>query len=132
MQVRNTNQRKLILDIMTNNYSHPTADEIYEKARTLDPHISRGTVYRNLAFLSEAGSILKITVPEGADHYDSTLENHYHFYCNKCFKMVDVPSGIILETENAISQMQNNGFTVKKHNLIFSGICPNCNSNSGV
>ena len=60
MQVRNTVQRKIILDIMKDNFSHPTAEEIYETARSIDGHISRGTVYRNLGFLSDTGEILKI------------------------------------------------------------------------
>ncbi|MCR4789938.1 MAG: transcriptional repressor [Treponemataceae bacterium] len=126
MQVRNTNQRKLILDLMTDNYSHPTADEIYEAARKLDPHISRGTVYRNLNFLAESGSILKISVPDGADHFDSTLKPHYHFHCEKCGRMYDVPQSIKLEMSNAIQEMQENGFSVQDHNLIFTGLCPDC------
>ncbi len=63
MQTRNSNQRKIIMEIMKDNYTHPTADEIYEQARLVDVHISRGTVYRNLGLLSETGEILKISVP---------------------------------------------------------------------
>lgn len=127
MQTRNTNQRKLIMDIMNNNYSHPTADEIYEKARAADPHISRGTVYRNLAILSESGSIAKITVPEGADHYDCTTSLHYHFCCSKCGKMFDAPDGVKVETEAAAKEMEKQGFAVNGHNLIFFGLCSVCN-----
>ena len=54
MQVRNTNQRKIILEILKNNYTHPTADEIFEKARAIDEHISRGTV-----FLQKQGKFLR-------------------------------------------------------------------------
>lgn len=126
MQSRNTNQRKLILGLMTENYSHPTADEIYELARKADPHISRGTVYRNLNFLAEKGSILKISVPDGADHFDSTTKEHFHFHCSRCGKMCDVPESVSVEMEEAADEMELKGFLVEGYNLIFTGICPAC------
>lgn len=127
MQVRNTNQRKIILDIMKNNYTHPTADEIYEKARSVDSHISRGTVYRNLGFLADTGDILKICVPNGPDHYDCNLYEHYHFCCNKCGRMYDVPETVKVDTVTVSEQMGKNGFNIDSHNLIFTGLCPDCN-----
>lgn len=127
MQIRNTNQRKIILDIMKNNFSHPTADEIYEKARVIDNHISRGTVYRNLGFLSENGEILKICVPNGPDHYDSTLHEHYHFCCSKCNKMYDIPGSLSIEADKVSDEMSKNGFRIISHSLIFTGLCPDCN-----
>ena len=126
MQSRNTNQRKLILGLMTENYSHPTADEIFELARKVDSHISRGTVYRNLNFLAEKGDILKISVPDSADHFDSTIKEHYHFHCLKCGKMYDVPESVSVEMEEAANEMKLKGFLVEGHNLTFTGICPSC------
>lgn len=128
MQVRNTTQRKIILDIMKDNYSHPTAEEIYEKARIIDEHISLGTVYRNLGFLSETGEILKVCVPNGSDHYDSSLHEHYHFCCDKCGKMHDLPESVKMETSNVSEQMSKEGFKIFSHNLVFTGLCPNCNN----
>lgn len=126
MQVRNTQQRKLILELMTDNFSHPTADEVYELARKREPHISRGTVYRNLNFLAESGNIVKIIVPGGADHYDSKLERHYHFYCRSCRRLFDVPSVCSLTLDAIPAEMEKSGFLVEGHNLIFTGTCPNC------
>lgn len=127
MQTRNSNQRKIIMEIMKDNYTHPTADEIYEQARLVDDHISRGTVYRNLGLLSETGEILKISVPNGSDHYDSRLHEHYHFCCQNCGKMFDVPGNISVETKKVSAQMAKDGFKVSAHNLIFTGLCPECN-----
>ena len=126
MQERNTNQRKLILDLMAENYTHPTADEIYELARKRNPHISRGTVYRNLGFLCRNGGILKISVPDGPDHYDSTLREHYHFCCKNCGKMQDVPGEVKIETGAVLKKMADEGFTVTERNLVFTGFCPAC------
>jgi len=52
MQRRNTQQRKIIYEILKNTDIHPTADWIYSEVRKLIPNISLGTVYRNLKVLN--------------------------------------------------------------------------------
>ncbi|MBQ1710373.1 MAG: transcriptional repressor [Treponema sp.] len=126
MQNRNSAQRSLILDIMAGNKTHPTADEIYEEARKKDPHISRGTVYRNLNFLVDSKNILRIPVPNGADHFDSTLEEHYHFYCENCGKVTDVPELDISKIKEAESALSQQGYSQIKHKIVFEGLCPEC------
>ena len=126
MQNRNSAQRSLILDIMAGNKTHPTADEIYEEARKKDPHISRGTVYRNLNFLVDSKNILRISVPNGADHFDSTLEEHYHFYCENCGKVTDVPELDISKIKEAESALSHQGYSQIKHKIVFEGLCPEC------
>ena len=54
---RNTIQRALTLEAVQKLQSHPTADEVYAAVSAEHPHISRGTVYRNLNQLSEDGKI---------------------------------------------------------------------------
>ena len=66
VQRRNTRQRKLVLDAVRQSYNHPTADEIYNVVRAQDDKISRGTVYRNLNLLADAGEILSIKTPGGS------------------------------------------------------------------
>lgn len=126
MQNRNSAQRSLILDIMAGNKTHPTADEIYEEARKKDPHISRGTVYRNLNFLVDSKNILRISVPNGADHFDSTLEEHYHFYCENCGKVTDVPDLDISKIKETVSALSQQGYSQIKHKIVFEGLCPEC------
>ena len=56
---RNTKQRKVIIEELRKFHSHPTADEIHRMVRKRLPRISLGTVYRNLALLSQMGMIRK-------------------------------------------------------------------------
>ena len=81
VQRRNTRQRKLVLDAVRQSYNHPTADEIYNVVREQDDKISRGTVYRNLNLLANAGEILSIKTP-GGSRFDRTIEPHgtYHLH----------------------------------------------------
>ncbi len=79
VQRRNTRQRKLVLDAVRQSYNHPTADEIYNVVREQDDKISRGTVYRNLNLLADAGEILSIKTP-GLEYQLHPNTSHIHPY----------------------------------------------------
>ena len=123
--LRNTPQRKLILEVVRQSYDHPTADTIYRRASEIAPKISLGTVYRNLAVLTELKEILKISSPQGPDHYDFNLSDHCHFFCKKCGEMCDIP----LEcspSERELHAPEKSGFDIHGHTLTYVGICPSC------
>ena len=126
MQNRNSAQRTLIMNIMEGNKTHPTADEIYDQARKADPHISRGTVYRNLNLLVENGILLRVSVHDAADHFDSTLKEHFHFHCRRCHKVLDVPDFCPSEVMAVESKMEEAGFKSLSHTIVFEGFCPDC------
>lgn len=123
-QTRNTPQRSLILGLMENNYNHPTADEVYELARKQEPHISRATVYRNLNLLAEMGEIRRLSMPDGPDHFDCRMTNHYHFLCRSCKKVVDtiLPYNEMLNFAEAGLP----GYRTEWHRLVLVGFCPKC------
>lgn len=121
---RDTHQRKVIRDLLCEDRTHPTADEVYERAREVLPNISRGTVYRNLGVLSENGEILHLKVPVGPDHYDSTLTGHYHFLCRCCHRMQDTSLPYQTEWKNRIPDLA--GCEIEDHQLLFLGICKEC------
>ena len=122
---RNTKQRELLLDIVRAHTDHPTADTIFEEAHRLDEKISRGTVYRNLNYLSEAGAIMHIKVP-GADRYDLKTDFHYHFLCVRCRGVWDLPFEYTPEYDKMLSELTR--YEVFRHRLLFEGLCPSCKS----
>lgn len=83
-------QRSLILDIVRANPVHPTAEWVYEQARKEMPSIGIATVYRNLNALADMGEIGRIVSADGADRFDSNLEEHYHLQCRACGRLVDL------------------------------------------
>ena len=121
---RNTVQRVLILSILEHNRTHPTADEIYRLACQKKPRISRGTVYRNLNLLVETGQIRRLTTPDGPDHFDRTLDNHYHFFCRNCRRMVDAALPYQEELNKASASLP--GYHTECHRLLLIGLCPDC------
>ena len=121
---RTTIQRKIILETVRKLHSHPTADEVYEAVSSEHPNISRSTVYRNLKQLAADGEISKIETPGGADHFDEDSPDHYHVRCMKCGKLFDVEMDFIPNLEQSIRDPR--GFRFKGYDLVFRGICPQC------
>ena len=68
--LRMTRQRKVILEIMKNVTSHPTADQVHQMVRKTLPHVSLATVYRNLEILSEHGMIQKLELAGAQRRFD--------------------------------------------------------------
>ena len=123
VQRRNTRQRKLVLDAVRQSYNHPTADEIYKSLREQDDKISRGTGYRNLNLLADAGEILSIKTP-GGSRVDRTIEPHAHIICTSCSRVIDVPLPFDAQLDAEASKQI--GWHVTSHYTIFEGLCPDC------
>lgn len=128
MNKRNTIQRTLVFDTVNELRCHATADEIYDTIAKNNPNISRATVYRNLNLLSEMGKIRKIEVPGGADRFDHICHDHCHVRCEKCGRVFDVDMEYIFGLEHKINNA--NGFKFTGYNILFRGICPECQKGS--
>ena len=58
--MRVTKQRTAILDFLRSKRQHYSAVQIYDAVRVSIPNISLGTVYRNLASLTQDGEIISV------------------------------------------------------------------------
>ena len=118
-------QREAILEVLRSTDTHPTANWIYTKVKERIPNISLGTVYRNLAALSEAGEIININVGDGFEHFDGNSLPHLHMHCKHCGNITDA-----YFKDDILSLMANeNGFTPENSLYIVYGICKNCKKN---
>jgi Fe2+ or Zn2+ uptake regulation protein len=98
-KTRNTRQRGIILDILRETHEHPTAEIIYREARRVLPNISLGTVYRNLNFLRDQGTVREIRPSEGgSSRFDGEDSPHAHFHCVRCSALLDIPIPQALES----------------------------------
>ena len=117
-------QKALILRAVCELKRHLTADEVYEFVKKDHPSIGKGTVYRNLAILTEEGAIRKVEVPDGSDRFDFTLKNHYHVRCVKCGEVFDVDMDEIPDLKKKIHD--THGMEFLTYDIFFKGICPEC------
>jgi Fur family peroxide stress response transcriptional regulator len=121
---RRSRQRKRILELLQGTGKHPTATWLYEKLRKEFPHLSLGTVYRNLTVLAEQGLIKRIDFGSTFDRFDANTRPHYHFVCDKCGAIVDLSLPVdegLNERANKVSSNRVTG-----HNIQFHGICEKC------
>jgi Fur family transcriptional regulator, peroxide stress response regulator len=116
-------QKELIYNLVTSTVSHPTADWVYENARRKMPHISLGTVYRNLNTLVREGRILAITNARGPVRYDANITRHSHLNCIGCGLMLDVPEA---EIDFAPRSPKIRQFEVLEYRIEFFCLCPDC------
>jgi Fur family transcriptional regulator, peroxide stress response regulator len=113
-----------ILETLKGVSTHPSADWIYNEVRKKIPHISRGTVYRNLKVLEEEGAIIDLNVDGTFGRYEIRHDNHYHFLCEQCGRIIDIFEPV--ETELNVSFAKRTGFKITRHRLEFHGICKDC------
>jgi len=117
-------QREIILETLTENVVHPTAEYLHEKVKEKDPKISLATLYRNLNKLAENGIIKKIDGLEPSSHFDHNTHKHYHFICTKCGKVYDVSAEVAPELIEKTQKLTD--FTINSHDVVFTGICKDC------
>lgn len=123
MQRRYSHRRELILNCVRNSKEHPTAEMVYQQLSSECTSLSRGTVYRNLKILASEGTLSLI--PFQVERYDGRTDPHPHLLCSNCGGVSDLEltyGGQALD-EEAERQC---GVRVDRHELIFYGICANC------
>lgn len=87
---RRSRKRDIILRIVQETDSHPTAEWVYARARRKIPNLSLGTVYRNLNLLVEENAIQRVMTGDGVVRYDRRLGDHAHFICTETGKVTDI------------------------------------------
>ena len=117
-------QRKLIHDYLLTDNTHPTADTVYAALKPVYPALSLGTVYRNLALLSNARMIKRLNLENSPCRFDGNTSSHYHGVCIQCGAVADlyipVPAGLEQEAASAC------GLEILGHNVIFDVVCAKC------
>ncbi len=124
-----TPQRRSILDeIIKNEGSHLTTEEIYDLVKVNCPEIGLATVYRTVQLLEEMEVLYKLDLDDGCSRYELCDEDeshqHHHLICQNCGKVIEVEGDLLEELEQGIEKKYN--FKIKNHSLKFYGICDNC------
>jgi len=117
-------QREIILDTLSKNAIHPTAEALLEFLKRDDSNVGMTTLYRNLNQLADAGLIKKIDGLEPSAHFDHNTFEHYHFICEKCKKVYDIPSSVAPDLVKNTTEAT--GFDITNHDIVFHGICSEC------
>lgn len=68
--------------------------------------------------------IIKVSVDGKAERFDCITNTHYHFVCQECGEVEDLPVQVMA----SFNEAAQDGFEgrITGHNAFFYGICPNC------
>lgn len=122
-QIRNTKQRSIVYQTVQRlTGTHPSAEDIYQAVIKNYPHISRGTVYRNLNLLCDLGLIMKVATENGADRFDDITKHHAHFQCKRCQTVYDVSLAPLAYPQRMLEE----GFVIENDFVLLNGLCPKC------
>ena len=120
--------RMAVLQALVYSGSHPGAEEIFEAARRLHPSMSRGTVYRTLDALRDAGEVLELGFHDGlmpANRYDGMRAySHPHLICTGCGAILDLPAGGM--ERSLMEEAERAGFRMERYRMDLYGRCPAC------
>ena len=87
--LRITPQRVAVYEHLVGSKEHTSATREFEHVRMRFPDMSLDTVNRTLATLAELGLATVIPGSGDARRFDGDLENHQHFRCLRCGKIID-------------------------------------------
>jgi Fur family peroxide stress response transcriptional regulator len=119
--LRFTRQRQHVYDVLLEQRDHPTAEEVFLRAKHGMPDISLATVYNCLDALVRCGLVRPVHLSRGASHFCPNMAEHSHFCCDVCGAIFDVD----LPATAATFEMPR-GFKASHVELAIHGACPNC------
>jgi len=126
MDLRKTRQKKIIAEALKElKGKHPSIEQIYASARGKDPQLGVATVYRNINSLCGQGSVKRLEGLGDTVHYDDNPAPHYHFICTECGKVIDIPADICPKRMLKLAEKAA-GCRIKSHDIVFRGICADC------
>ncbi len=123
---RLTPQRREVYDVLLAERDHPTASEVFLRAKHRMPAISLATVYNCLETLVACGLAKQVNVDRDATRYCPNLEEHGHFVCDRCGGVTDVPPTKGSRLEKAWRLPPD--FIVTHSEITLRGLCPYCNT----
>ena len=122
---RVTSQRALILEIIRQGEGHLDADEIYRRARTIQPRLSLSTVYRTLKALKEPGLIEELHLDDSHHHYEmKSTGKHHHLICLGCGKVIEFQYSLARYVKRRVPEAKD--FDIVGSELRLTGYCSRC------
>lgn len=125
-----TPQRRMIVEaLLEAGETDLTADEIYQRVRTIYPDVGLDTIYRNLRLLTRLSVVDEVKLPGKLAQYSLNRRAHKHeLVCLDCGTEIPLSHCPIKELE-AVAKEQY-GFIISSHRIELLGHCPACASGS--
>lgn len=118
---RFTPQRQQVYDVLLHKRDHPTAEEVFIRAKKQMPDISMATVYNCLDALVQSGLVRQVQLQRGAARFCPNMAEHCHYYCDHCGSVFDVA----LHADSPVVPRPK-GFKIDHYEIAVHGVCADC------
>jgi Fur family transcriptional regulator, ferric uptake regulator len=124
--LRLTTPRRQILDTVLSIHSHFTAESLYNTLKSKHGQISRATLYRTLALLTESNVLEAQDFGGGSMYYEHKFghTHHDHLVCLKCGSIIEFSDDRLEKMQMEVTNRLQ--FKPFYHALKISGLCSNC------
>jgi Fur family transcriptional regulator, ferric uptake regulator len=125
--LRNTGQRKQLLEHVFNRHEHFDADQLMEQLPTKGStnYVSRSTVYRTLQEFVDAGLLNSFELAGRTVYeHDYGYPQHDHLYCTTCRKLIEFTSDELATIRENVARQHR--FRAREHRFIIHGVCESC------
>lgn len=125
---RITHSRRIVFRSAMAQTHHFRADDLAASLVSGPDRVSRGTVYRTLGLMVEAGFLRKVRDDDRHSHYEPSYgrDHHEHMICRQCGTIIefeDPGMNQYLETK-----CREHGFEPQRHRVTIMGLCRRCRS----
>ena len=126
-----TDPRRRVLDILENSGVPVSAESIYLMIRGDSVKTNLSTVYRTLETFIDKGLAARFNVEkEKKAFYESIREKHRHYLvCLGCHKIMALDICPLSLYEKELEK--NTDYSIVKHKLVLYGYCPQCKAALG-
>jgi Fur family ferric uptake transcriptional regulator len=105
--------------------THLSAQDIWLRARAVQPRLGFATVHRSLARLVEIGAVMKLDVPGSTSAvYEPAGSPHAHFRCTSCGAIADFDFAVPADALRALAEQHH--VAIDAETVTFTGRCAKC------
>jgi len=128
--IKNTKQRKCVLEVLEEANSPIDAMEILNRVNEKGVKMWISTIYRILEIFTEKGIVIKNTFfGEEKATYELNKHKHTHYArCLSCKKILEID---LCPIESFIPTVKDEKFYITGHRLEMYGYCDKCNKKRG-
>ena len=123
---RITHSRRIVFRRVMDQTEHFRADDLAAQLVSGPDRVSRGTVYRTLNLMVEAGYVRKVRDDDRHSHYEPVRgdDRHEHMICRSCGKILEFEEP---KMEQLIARKcREMGFHELRHRVTVIGKCQTC------
>jgi len=122
---RFTPQREQVYHVLLGERDHPTAEQVFMRAKKGMPEISMATVYNCLDFLVKCNLVKQVNLDHAAMRYCPNMHEHCHFHCDECGCVFDID----FCADDCRAELKlPRGFQATGYDVSIHGACPRCSA----